>query len=95
MDTPYSYKPWQPDWRFALPNLVLLALALAGLARHGVRSALATPWLVFVLALTVIYLAGSSVVSAYPRQFYVIAPILLIAALGLQPRHKKLVDAQA
>ena len=95
MNTPYSYKPWRPDWRFALPNLVLLALALGGLARHGVRSTLAKPWLAFLLAITAFYLAGSSVVSAYPRQFYVIAPILLIVALGLPARQREVAAQQA
>lgn len=76
-DAPYSYRAARPAfWKFAAPNAVLLCLLLQA-AWHRRRRGDKPPGEALAVAtILAIYLFGSGLVSAYPRQFYVVAPAI-------------------
>jgi hypothetical protein len=74
IDAPYSYRESLTFWKFGVPNTLLILLILRGIFRHRespwTRPREFAPIAVFVAT----YLAGTSLVSAYPRQFYIVVP---------------------
>jgi hypothetical protein len=86
-DAPYSFRKSHSFWRYGVPHTLLLgliALTLLRVVMHqrrhfsgkGFDSAL--PAAVIPLALFALcYLSGTSLVSAYPRQFYILTPLLI------------------
>ena len=86
-DFPYSYKAKKLRFlKHLIPNVFLLAILVFGLVKLvPERHKLPFP-LVFLMVFVAIYLAGSSLLSAYPRQFYITAPILTFwVAFGIRP----------
>ncbi|MDN5212026.1 hypothetical protein QQ020_08185 [Fulvivirgaceae bacterium BMA12] len=74
---PYSYKTLNLKFlKYAIPNLPLIIIILFGL-RRCVAGKQPLPYsLILLVVFSFIYLGGSSLLSAYPRQFYIIIPIL-------------------
>lgn len=86
-DIPYSYKTQNYKFlKYAIPHIPLLAALLLGFAiLVSARPRLPFP-IIFLMIFTVVYLGGSSLLSAYPRQFYITIPILTFwIAMTLAP----------
>ena len=76
-DLPYSYKTQNFKFlKYAIPNIPLLIILLFGLSRIIVRRQGLPFSIRLLIVFTFIYLSGSSLLSAYARQFYIIIPIL-------------------
>ena len=86
-DIPYSYKTQNYKFlKYAIPHIPLLtALLLGFVILVSARPKLPFP-IIFLMIFTVVYLGGSSLLSAYPRQFYITIPILTFwIAMTLAP----------
>ncbi len=85
-DMPYSYKSQSMHFiKHALFNIPLLIILAIGIYNHIRSKSLSFLGLLGTL-FTCIYLGGSSLVSAYPRQFYIMIPILLFMATMIVAR---------
>lgn len=76
-DIPYSYRTLNFKFlKYLIPHIPLLGVLLFGFFQLiSGRQKLPIP-LIILIFFIVIYLGGSSLVSAYPRQFYITIPIL-------------------
>ncbi|MEO1449245.1 MAG: hypothetical protein AAFV07_06925 [Bacteroidota bacterium] len=63
---------------FILPNSFLFVSMMLGFLLTWRYRNLLPPYLKWLLLLTVVYLGGSSLLSAFPRHLYVIQPVLLV-----------------
>jgi hypothetical protein len=101
MNYPYSYKPFKPATSlsllaFNLPAIAITLLGLQSLLTRRTRG----PEFVGVAIFLAIALTGSSLLSAYPRQFSVLLPLMLVLGAGrlgsgarnTPPVHKLLVS---
>ncbi len=76
---PYSYKAQSADYlRYLIFNGPLVLLSLVGLILTFRNFKSIRFEIKFLLLFASIYFGGSSLISAYPRQFYIIVPILLL-----------------
>lgn len=86
-DIPYSYKTQSTRFLkyvfFHIPLIIVLLIGIVMRYRSGKPLSFLT---VFLGLFVTIYLGGSSIVSAYPRQFYITIPILLfwVTAIALK-----------
>lgn len=77
LGVPYSYKTLNLKFlKYAIPNIPLIIIILFGLSRFVAGKQSLPRSLVLLMVFSFIYLGGSSLLSAYPRQFYIIIPIL-------------------
>lgn len=84
---PYSYRKTGPGLLFnALPHLLALLLAIP-LIRRARQKKLEIPFFLrYMLLLVLIYFAGSTLLSALIRMFYVVFPVLAVALVYLWDR---------
>ena len=71
----YFYQREQTIWRI-LPNSIILSLFIFSLIVTTINYRLLPPEIRLVVGLIMLYLIFSSLVSAYPRQFYVAVPLM-------------------
>lgn len=84
---PYSYKTQNYRFlKYIIPHIPLLSVILFGFIRL-ISQGYKLPFpLIFLMIFVAIYLGGSSLLSAYPRQFYITIPILTFwAAFVIAP----------
>lgn len=78
-NTPYSYKRQSADYlRYLIFNGPLMLLTLIGLIVTFKKFKSTSYEIKFLLLMVSVYLGGSSLISAYPRQFYIIVPALFV-----------------
>ncbi len=72
----YFYQREQTIWRI-IPNSIILTFFILSLIITLVNYRFIPSEIYLVVGITMFYLLFSSLVSAYPRQFYVVVPLLL------------------
>ncbi len=78
-NAPYSYKAQSADYlRYLIINGPILLLSFVGLILTYKNFKSISFEVKFLLFFASIYFGGSSLISAYPRQFYIIVPILFL-----------------
>jgi hypothetical protein len=84
---PYSYRKTGPGLLFnALPHILTLLLAIPLLIRARKRKIRLPFFLQFLLILVLIYFAGSTLLSALIRMFYIVFPVIACTLLFLWQR---------
>ncbi len=85
-DLPYSYKTQTMNFmKYAIFHIPLLFVMLIGVIQIWKKKEMTSIGVLCCLFCT-IYLGGSSLVSAYPRQFYIVFPILMFIATDIIAR---------
>jgi len=72
----YFYQREQTIWRI-IPNSIILTFFIFSLIITLANRRFIPSEIYLVVGITMFYLLFSSLVSAYPRQFYVVVPLLL------------------
>jgi 4-amino-4-deoxy-L-arabinose transferase-like glycosyltransferase len=74
---PYSYRENRLNLKLIICNSILLLFVFITSLKHLRKNENTNSADLFLLSFTLIYLGGSVLLSATPRQFYIVSPILL------------------
>jgi 4-amino-4-deoxy-L-arabinose transferase-like glycosyltransferase len=74
---PYSYRKNRLNLKLIICNSILLLFVFITSLKHLRKNENTNSADLFLLSFTLIYLGGSVLLSATPRQFYIVSPILL------------------